>query len=287
MSGSLEAQEMSSHLHGDVSGEKLRILYDDDPDPGQAGLGLQYLPLVARAIGQRNLCYWMMSPAEQAALIFLLSQLRPKIGIEIGTRFGGSLQVLSRYCEHVYTIDIDPDVPTRLSEKFPNVDFLVGPSDQNLPPLLEKLQREQAPLAFALVDGDHSPEGVRKDIDYLLQFRPTVPFYIIMHDSFNPGCREGLRRARWSSNPYVHAVELDFVAGIVNPSPTFRGQLWGGLALAVLLPNERTGRFEITARSELTLKTIMAAQISKRSLFARSASKMKRVLKGRLQLVLG
>ena len=38
--------------------------------------------------------YWMMSPAEQAALVFFLEHLRPKVAIEIGTRFGGSLQIL-------------------------------------------------------------------------------------------------------------------------------------------------------------------------------------------------
>jgi hypothetical protein len=272
---------MSSHSSGSaVPGNELRIIYNDDPNQEQAGLGLVSLPLIAEAIGLSTLHYWMMSPAEQIALTFLLAQLRPKIAIEIGTKFGGSLQVLSQYCDRVYSIDIDPDVPTRLAGRFSNVEFLIGPSDQKLPPLLNRLQSEQAPLAFALVDGDHSPEGVRKDIDHLLQFRPNVPFYIVMHDSFNPGCREGLRRAQWSSSPYVHVVELDFVGGVVHPGPAFRGQPWGGLALAVLLPDKRTGRFEITARSELTLKTIMGAQVHKRSLLARSASRMKRVLSG-------
>jgi len=270
---------MSSYLRGEpVSGQEFRILYDDDPDLGQAGQGLQSLPLIAQAIGQTSLNYLMMAPAEQVALAFLLEQLQPKIAIEIGTRFGGSLQIISRYSDRVYSIDIDPDVPARLGGKFPNVEFLIGPSDQKLPPLLDHLQRERAPLAFALVDGDHSSDGVRKDIDHLLKFRPSVPFYIVMHDSFNPGCREGLRRAQWSSNPHVHVVELDFVPGIVNPAPAYRGHLAGGLALGVLLPDERTGRFEITARSEQTLKAVMRAQAPIRSLIRRGASKMKRIL---------
>jgi len=258
-----------------VSDTQFRISYDDDPDLEQAGQGLQSLPIIAKAIGGANLHYWMMSPAEQVALAFLLAQLRPKIAIEIGTRFGGSLQVLSHYCNHVYAIDIDPDVPKRLGGRFSNVEFLIGPSDQMLPPLLDRLGRERAPLGFALVDGDHSTNGVRKDIDHLMRFRPAVPFYIVMHDSFNPACREGLRRAQWSSNPYVHVVELDFVPGTVNPAPAFRDQLWGGLALGVLLPQERTGRFEITARAEQTFKTVRAAQ---RSLLQRTASRVKRML---------
>lgn len=261
-----------------VSDIQFRVSYDDDPDLEQAGQGLQSLPIVVQAIGGTSVHYWMMSPAEQVALAFLLQQLRPKIAIEIGTRFGGSLQVLSHYCEHVYAIDIDQDVPKRLGGKFSNVDFLIGPSDEKLPPLLTRLGRERAPLEFALVDGDHSTNGVRKDIDHLMRFRPTVPLYIVMHDSFNPACREGLRQAQWASNPYVHVVELDFVPGTVNPAPAFRDQLWGGLALGVLLPHERTGRFEITARAEQTFKTVRSAQ---ESLLRRAASRVKRIIKKR------
>jgi cephalosporin hydroxylase len=56
----------------------------------------------------------MMSPAEQVAMLFLLEHLRPKVAIEIGTRFGGSLQVLAKNCERVCSLDIDPEVPRRL-----------------------------------------------------------------------------------------------------------------------------------------------------------------------------
>lgn len=139
-------------------------------------------------------------------------------------------------------------------------------------------------MAFALVDGDHSPDGVRKDINHLLQFRPSVPLYIVMHDSFNPGCRDGLRRAQWAYNPQVHVVELDFVPGVAHPAPAFRDQLWGGLALGVLLPEERTGRFQITARAEATLKAVVRAQVLNKSRFRRGASKIKRILSSRFNL---
>ena len=164
----------------------------------------------------------MMSPAEQMAMLYLLDRLRPKVAIEIGTRFGGSLQIVSQFADRVYSLDIDPEVTRRLEGVFPNVEYITGPSDRTLPPLLERLEAEDAPLSFALVNGDHTSEGVRKDIDNLLRFRPNVPLYIIMHDSFNPICRDGLRRAAWADCPYVHAVELDFVSGVVNPRPHLR-----------------------------------------------------------------
>ena len=257
---------------------ELAIYYEDDVDAERAAQGLQSFPLINKALGDRTTEYWMMAPAEQIALLFMLEQLRPKVAIEIGTRFGGSLQVLARFCDRVYSLDIDPEVPRRLDGKFQNVEFLIGPSDQKLPPLLDRLQRENAELSFALVDGDHSAEGVRNDIENLLTFKPNVPLYIIMHDSFNPGCRAGLRMARWSSSPYVHSVELDFVPGTVNPSPAFRNQLWGGLAMGILFPYKRSGRFEITGKAEQTFNAVITSQSQKPTLLKRVLGKMRQLL---------
>jgi hypothetical protein len=262
----------------DCEGE-LKVNYDDSLDRDEAGNGLTLFPLINQSLGTPKLLDWMMSPSEKVALIFLLEHLRPKVAIEIGTYKGGSLQVLSQFCHRVYSIDVDPDIPRRLEGKFPNVEYLIGPSDQLLPPLIDRLAEEGAELSFALVDGDHSAEGVRKDIDNLLRFRPIVPLYIVMHDSFNPQCRLGLIQAHWSANRYVHAVELDFVAGTVNSAPNFRNQLWGGLALGILLPHERRGRFEITGRAERTRK---AAMFSPEIRFEQFTGRAKRTLPGRV-----
>jgi hypothetical protein len=263
---------------GQRTTDPLKIYYADDPDPEKAGQGLALAPLIYQNLPVSHSLYWMMSPAEQMALTFLLERLRPKVAIEIGSRDGGSLQVTSQLAERVFSLDIDPLVPKRLEGFFPNVEYLIGPSDQTLPPLVDRLQAEDAELSFALVDGDHSSEGVRKDIDNLLRYRPRVPFYIIMHDSFNPECRDGLRRAAWADCPYVHAVELDFVAGVVNPAPTFGGQLWGGLALGVLLPEPRKGRFEIVGRSALTYEASVKAEKARKSIPARALRKLRRIL---------
>jgi hypothetical protein len=226
-------------------------------DQEKAGYGLRSFPLINEALQSDILLDWLMSPAERVALLFLLEHLRPKVSIEIGTKNGGSLQVLSKFCDRVYSIDIDPEVPKRLEGQFENVEYLIGPSDSILPSLVDRLQREQTELGFALVDGNHSAEGVRKDIDNLLRFRPAVPFYIIMHDSFNPQCRLGLRNAKWLANKYVHAVELDFVPGVVCPVPALRNQMWGGFAMGILLPHQREGYLEITARSEQTYQAAL------------------------------
>ena len=239
-------------LIGRAADEELTVYYPDDPNPEKAGQGLAFAPMVFQALGVEHLSYWMMSPSEQMAMIFLLEHLRPRVAIEIGTRFGGSLQVLSRYCERVYSLDLDPEVPGRLAGRHANVEYLTGLSDRTLPPLLDRLQEERAEVGFVLVDGDHTADGVRRDINNLLRFKPIVPMYIVMHDSFNPICRRGLIEADWAGCPHVHAVELDFVAGTVNPSPACRGELWGGLALGILRPEPRRGRFEVTGKAGLT-----------------------------------
>jgi hypothetical protein len=274
------ATQSASRVGGDWNDE-LKIVYDDDPDQEQAGLGLVAFPLIYEALGQNSLLYWMMSPAEQAAMLFFLEHLRPKVAIEIGTRFGGSLQVLAKYCERVYSLDIDPEVPRRLEGRYSNVEYLIGPSDETLPPLIDRLQRDGAELSFALVDGDHSTNGVRKDIDNLLRFRPKSSFYIIMHDSFMPECRAGLKQANWAANPHIHAVELDFVSGVINPAPKYRNTRCGGLALGILLPSPRRGRFEITARLELTIQAMTAGLNPRRSLLRRAVGKAKWKLLGR------
>ena len=111
----------------------------------------------------------------------------------------------------MYSLDVDPQVLERLKVRSTNVEYLIGPSDQTLPPLIHRLQSEKSKLGFVLVDGDQSREGVRKDIDNVLQFSYCPPD-IVMHDSFNSECRLGLRAANWSGCPHVHAVELDIAA---------------------------------------------------------------------------
>jgi hypothetical protein len=239
---------------GSILRDRYKVYFADDPDPGKAGQGLATCPLVLDILGQEVLDYWLMSPSEQAAMILLLQNLKPSVAIEIGTKLGGSLQVLARFSKKVYSLDIDPEVERRLAGKYPNVEFIIGPSTETLPPLLKRLEAEQANLGFVLVDGDHTTKGVKSDINNVLEFKPRHPLYVVMHDSFNPECRRGLLMAQWARNPHVRAVEIDFVTGTVNPSPAFRGQLWGGLALAILLPEPRATRFEVTARAQITYK---------------------------------
>jgi len=156
----------------------------------------------------------------------------------VGTYHGGSLSLISQYSKMVFSIDIDETIPSRLS--FPNVSFLTGSSHLILPVLLRELDQAGIPVDFVLIDGDHSTDGVKRDIRCLLHYVPKKPLFVALHDSFNPGCRQGMLEAGWEESPYCHWVDLDLV-----PGKLANGELWGGLAVAYFLPEPRTAALQI------------------------------------------
>jgi hypothetical protein len=197
---------------------------------------------------------WQMNPAERLALVALLDFLRPRLSMEIGSKFGGSLAVLSHYSERVVSLDIDPTVPERL-KRFDNVDFVIGDSRKTLPSVLQGLEETKEPLSFALIDGDHTAAGVRRDIESFLGYCPVKPLYILMHDSFNPDVRKGIKTAGWEDCAQVQALDLDFVPGVMIAERPLAREMWGGFALAVLGPDRRKGRLKTTAGAELVYRS--------------------------------
>ena len=204
---------------------------------------------------------WMMNAAERATLTHLVSIRQPDVCIEVGTHQGGSLRPLARYSKQVISIDIDPNVVESLKSSFTNVDFRTGDSQQILPQILEQLADEDAALGFVLVDGNHSREGVRTDLNNLLAYTPREPLYIVCHDSGQPECRLGMQEANWHDNPYVHYVELDFVPGVLASSPQTYRQMWSGFALGVMLPEKRKGDLEIGRYRQLQFETLFRKSI--------------------------
>jgi hypothetical protein len=192
--------------------------------------------------------HWQMTICEQFALQDLLRRLRPTLSIEVGTYQGGSLQVLSRFSESVISVDIDPGVAIRLAGKFPNVEFRSGDSNRVLPELVRELNEQKRPVGFVLIDGDHKGSGVQRDIEALLDLQPQRQVLFILHDSFNPDCREGMRTANWAKSPFVSYVELDFIPGVYHYEAHDTAKprtMWGGFACAVLCSEKRIGNLVI------------------------------------------
>lgn len=212
--------------------------------------------MYTHAIGLDPQIEWQMQPGEQTALVALLAGLRPKVALEIGSRYGGSMQVLHRHADRVISLDIDPTCRERLGAKYPKSEFVTGDSKATLPPLMEQLTKEGAEVGFVLIDGDHSAAGVQGDIRGLLNYCPRCPLFVVMHDSFNPDVRKGIRTAPWAESRHVHAVELDYVHGVLTLDPDAYREMWGGFALAILSPEPRSGTLTVTSRMEHLFRAI-------------------------------
>jgi len=201
---------------------------------------------------------WQMMECERIALTGVLARLRPRGALEVGVYYGGSLSLASQFCERILAIDIDPEVRNRFPVP-PNVGLMIGDSRTLIPQAMGHFEALNIPLEYVLIDADHSTEGVRRDLNLVLQYKPEKPMVILCHDSGNPDCRKGILAADWHSNPHVHFVQCDFVPGqiIEHSIQNGRGEVWGGLALAYLDPQPRTGDLVVGQGS---LTQVRAAQ---------------------------
>jgi hypothetical protein len=214
----------------------------------QATAGIYHAPDNGLTLEPSFTLHWQMTNCERFSLQDLLRRIKPEVAVEIGTYRGGSLQVIAHFAKRVISVDIDPSVPERLAGRFPNVTYRVGDSKEVLPAVIDSLNAEGANVGFFLIDGDHSTKGVRRDVETVLRYRPKGPCVIIMHDSFNPACREGIRTADWAVSPHVQWVDLDFVPGIYHQhayDTADARSMWGGFACAYLTPEPRTHRLEV------------------------------------------
>lgn len=190
---------------------------------------------------------WQMNFGEKITMLYFLEKIKPEISIEIGTQYGGSLKPISDYSEHVYSFDLFHNNVNKLD--FNNVEFITGNSRKTVPIIIQELNQSKKTLEFVLIDGDHSSEGVKNDIENILKYKPQKPLYILIHDSFNPSVRSGILEANWNQSPYVHFLDVDFIHGTIFQDIL---QLWEGLAFAVLLPEKR--KFQLSVlESQKTL----------------------------------
>ena len=187
------------------------------------------LPFISDLPVNENLA-WQMSRAEKYCLRDLLNHLKVDYAIEIGTYQGGSLQVLSSYCQNVISIDISAEPKRTLEDQFPNVEFVVGTSAEVLTDQFKKIYDQGRQLNFVLVDGDHTRKGVNRDLRLILDYPHPYPLTIICHDSFNPQCRKGIKQIDYVNHPKVTYVEIDYICGAFWANNNYR-QMTGGFAM--------------------------------------------------------
>lgn len=165
-----------------------------------------------------------MSFGERAALEGILCQLRPKLAVELGVAEGGSLARLARHAQRVHAFDLKPLVGLE-----PHIRFHPGNSATTLPEWLE----HDCPGAidFALVDGDHTADGVEGDLLALLGSPLCARTVVLVHDTANAEVRKGVQRI-----PALQSIvyrDEEFMAGYTFAKGPFTGQTWGGFGLFV------------------------------------------------------
>jgi hypothetical protein len=224
--------------------------YAPTPDNRPAALECGLLPLTRDSSSQ-------MSFGERAALEGVLAQVRPQVAIEIGTAEGGNLRRIAAYSGRVHSIDVDHGP---LGDDRPaNAELHTGSSANVLPSLLATLSRNGEAVDFVLVDGDHSYEGVARDLELLLASPCLERSVILVHDTMNPEVRAGVESVSIATHPTVVYFELDFVAGYVYRKGVARNMAWGGLAL-VLTDRERCGAYTNSPRQDLYYEPFQALQ---------------------------
>lgn len=173
---------------------------------------------------------WQMAFGERAAIEGVLSALRPGLAIEVGTAEGACLRRISRHSAEVHSFDlVTPSVPD-LPE---HVHLHTGDSHVLLPEVLSRFAAAGRNVDFALVDGDHSADGVRRDVEALLASPAVGNTVIITHDTGNERVRSGLDAVPYGAWPKVAHVDLDFVPGHLGRD-RFPGELWYGLGLIIV-----------------------------------------------------
>lgn len=168
-----------------------------------------------------------MSYGDQAALLGLLHQLRPKLAMEIGTYRGGSLNLIAEIASEVHSFDLAPAV----ERDWPNVTFHVGNTRTTVPAFLRELEKQRKVVDFVLVDGDHARAGVASDLRSLLDSPAISRAVILLHDAANEDVRAGIRDADIRREKVTFA-DLSFTVPLNR-----RGVLlekWGGFALIVV-----------------------------------------------------
>jgi hypothetical protein len=173
---------------------------------------------------------WQMSLGERAAVEGVLAQLKPSLAIEIGSMEGACLQRIAEHADEAHSFDLAPP-----SLPMPgNVVLHTGDSHQLLAQFLSQLADEGRNVDFVLVDGDHTPEGVRQDIEDLLNSRAVAQTVILLHDTASQWVREGIDSVRFEAWPKVGHVELDWIPGRLFAEPALRNELWYGLGLVLV-----------------------------------------------------
>ena len=145
-----------------------------------------------------------MLPRERLYLYATILALAPERCLEVGVSQGGSTRIIHAALTdlgrgRLVALDPEPALAYPAETLADVVTFLTGPS----PAALEQARDLAGGLFdFVLLDGDHSEEGVRRDLDGLAAVtRPGA--LILAHDAYCPSVAAGIKAALKGGTGYV------------------------------------------------------------------------------------
>jgi hypothetical protein len=175
-----------------------------------------------------------MESSEKLLLYSLVFGTQPTRALEIGTFLGGSADIICAAMDdldHGHLVCVDPN--PRLSDEVRRrierrATVLSGPSPDSLPQARETAGSD---FDLVLVDGDHSSEGVERDIEGVLGVtRPGS--LLLFHDSHHDAVRKGIDAslARFTGR-LLDCGELSAFANETGAEESNDVSLWGGLRM--------------------------------------------------------
>jgi hypothetical protein len=174
---------------------------------------------------------WLMPLGERAALEGVLTQLKPTLSIEIGTRDRGSFERILHHSDEARSFAIARSlVPIARQEVLP----ADNRESRELRPALESFAAAGRNIDFVLIDGSDSSGGIRDDVEDLLNAPAISSTVILIRDTTNETIRAGLDEIAYAAWPKVAYVDLDFVPGHMMREGRVRYALRGGLGLIIV-----------------------------------------------------
>jgi predicted O-methyltransferase YrrM len=171
-----------------------------------------------------------MTMAERIVLYALVIGLRPRRCLEIGTFKGGSALIIAAALDDSgdgILACVDPNAqikPEHWKEIAHRAILFQKPSPEILP---DASRAVGGKFDFALIDGDHSTEGVVRDISGVLPLLES-PAYLLLHDAHNQEVISGIRTVlAHPENRLTYCGPIS-TEKTVDSSP---GVAWGGLRL--------------------------------------------------------
>lgn len=117
--------------------------------------------------------------------------------MEIGTGLGVSTKAIAAVAETVFTVDIDPWVQENIWPTLP--DNVYG---------ISEVYTHGRIIDVAFIDGDHSTEATRHDIERVLPILRPGTGVLLLHDVNYPNVRKAIRDniEHWEILPTTHGI---------------------------------------------------------------------------------